>query len=104
MNVPPSPLDVYVWDINRVPLLIPPHRVTPTGEGWFFVDLSSYNLVVKDEFYLGVAWPSAAAPPLLGVDLTTPQGKSYIVILSTNVFVPLADANLMIRALVEKVR
>src|SRR3989344_2721563 len=43
VNVPPSPLDVYVWDINRVPLLIPPHRVTPTGEGWFFVDFSSYN-------------------------------------------------------------
>lgn len=98
---PPSPIDVYVWDFNRQPL-IPPVRVTPTEEGWFTADLSPYNLIVSDEFYIGIAWSSSTAPPLLGVDLTSPQGKSFVVILSDNVFIPVTNSNFMIRALVEK--
>ncbi|MFN7088563.1 MAG: hypothetical protein ACK4NX_01970 [Candidatus Paceibacteria bacterium] len=99
---PPTPIDVYVWDFNRQPL-ISPVRVTPLESGWFFVDLSPYNLVVSDEFYIGMAWVSSDAPPLLGIDLSsTPQGKSYVVILSTNTFIPVVNANIMIRAIVEK--
>src|SRR3989338_11431241 len=98
---PPSPLDIYVWDFNRVPL-IPPVRITPIEEGWFTVDLSSYNLVVANEFYIGIAWPVSSTPALLGVDLTSPQGKSFVVILSSNTFIPVSNANFMIRALVKK--
>lgn len=101
VNQPPSPIDLYLWDADRQPL-IPPVRFTPTESGWSFVDVSSYNLIVSSEFYIGIAWPSAEAPPLLGVDFSQPQGKSFVVILSTNTFIPIVNSNLMIRAVVEK--
>jgi len=40
--------------------------------------------------------------PLLGVDLDTPQLQSFVVILTNDVFVLIINANLMIRAVVEK--
>ena len=101
---PASPLDIYVWNFERTRLLLSPMRVTPdvNGEGWFTVDLSSQNLVVNDEFYIGVGWPELTTPALLGVDLTQPQGTSYVVILSDDTFIPVANSNMMIRAVVEK--
>lgn len=101
----PSPIDIYLWDFNR-DLLLPPVRVTPTEiaptEGEFYnVDLSSYNITVQNEFYFGIAWSVSDAPPLLGVDLSAPKGESFVVVLP-DVFIPITDANLMIRAVVEK--
>ncbi|MDP3962914.1 MAG: hypothetical protein Q8Q39_00235 [bacterium] len=100
---PASPIDIYVWDFERN-RLIDPVSFTPAGtqEGWYTVDLSSYNLVVSDEFYLGVGWPELTTPALLGVDLSQPQGTSYVVILSDDTFIPVANSNMMIRAVVEK--
>jgi len=101
---PSSPIDVFVWDFERNRLLLEPHRVTPQGltEGWFTVDLTPFNLMVSDEFYIGVAWPELTMPALLGVDLSSPQGSSYVVIVPDDIFIPVANSNMMIRAVVEK--
>jgi hypothetical protein len=68
---------VHVMDESRNDL-IAPFNATPTSEGWFDADLSSYGIDVKEgvDFYLGMEW-IAEYNPDLGVDRTTPSGRSW---------------------------
>lgn len=47
--------------------------VTPLSTGWFDVDLSAYNIVVRGDFYISIEYliAAASAPPI-GCDTTGP--------------------------------
>jgi hypothetical protein len=68
---------VHVMDESRNDILTP-FNVTPTSEGWFDVDLSSYGMTVNDgvDFYLGMEWIVSYNPDL-GEDVTSPSGRSW---------------------------
>jgi hypothetical protein len=68
---------VHVMDHERNDL-ITPFNVTPTHEGWFDVDLSSYKLKVYEsvDFYVGMEWIVDYNPDL-GEDRTNPSGRSW---------------------------
>jgi hypothetical protein len=74
---PSDTFKVHVMDKNRNDL-IAPFNVTPTSEGWFDADLSSYGIDVKEgvDFYLGMEW-IAGYNPDLGEDGTSPSGRSW---------------------------
>ena len=74
---PSDTFKVHVMDINRNDL-IAPFNVTPSSEGWFDVDLSSYGVSIKEgvDFYLGMEWISDYNPDL-GEDRTNPSGRSW---------------------------
>jgi hypothetical protein len=68
---------VHAMDNNRNDL-ITPFNVTPTSEGWFDVDLSSYGISVTEgvNFYIGMEWTSDYNPAL-GEDITNPSERSW---------------------------
>lgn len=75
-----SPSDIFtvhVMDESRNDL-VTPFNVTPTSEGWFDVDLSSYGINVNEgvDFYLGMEWIVGYNPDL-GKDTTNPSGRSW---------------------------
>ena len=74
---PSDTFKVHVMDINRNGL-IAPFNVTPTSEGWFDVDLSSYGISIEEgvDFYLGMEWINGYNPDL-GEDTTSPSGRSW---------------------------
>jgi len=72
---PVAPIAVHVWDTNHQDL-IAPVPATPAGDGWFDVDLSAANLMVNDDFYLGFLY-TQDTDPTLGVDTSSPDGRSY---------------------------
>jgi hypothetical protein len=74
---PSDTFKVHVMDKNRNDLRAP-FNVTPTSEGWFDADLSSYGIDVKEgvDFYLGMEW-IAEYNPDLGEDRTSPSGRSW---------------------------
>ncbi len=72
---PVAPIAVHVWDTNHSDL-ISPITATPTGDGWFDVDLSAANLTVNGDFYLGFLYTQDAAPTI-GTDTSDPDGRSY---------------------------
>jgi hypothetical protein len=101
---PASQVLLHIWDFERRPM-IDPVPITPDSDGWFIADLSSFNLSVSNEFYLGISWPTSDNAPLLGVDLSSgASGQSFVVVFSepSDVFIPVTNSNFMIRALVEK--
>jgi hypothetical protein len=74
---PSDTFKVHVMDINRNGLIVP-FNVTPTSEGWFDVDLSSYGISIEEgiDFYLGMEWINGYNPDL-GEDRTSPSGRSW---------------------------
>ena len=74
---PSDTFEVHVMDESRNDL-IAPFNVTPTSEGWFDVDLSSYSISADEgvDFYLGMEWIVGYNPDL-GEDRTSPSGRSW---------------------------
>jgi len=68
---------VHVMDESRNDI-VTPFNVTPTSEGWFDVNLSSYSINVNEgvDFYLGMEWIVGYNPDL-GEDRTSPSGRSW---------------------------
>jgi hypothetical protein len=73
----PNTFKVHIMDEGRDDL-ITPFNVTPTSEGWFDVDLSSYDLSVDEgaDFYIGMEW-TVDYNPDLGDDRTSPAQRSW---------------------------
>lgn len=71
------PIEVHVWDVNHNDLIAPFAATPPAGEGWFNVDLSSYNLTVSGDFYVGFLYAAQHSDPSVGVDDSAPDGRSY---------------------------
>lgn len=88
------PIQVHVRDANRSDL-ITLFAVTPPmgGAGWFNVDLSSHNLTVSGDFYVGFLYSEQHSDPSLGVDTLEPDGRSYEVL-----WIEMTDLDYMIRA------
>lgn len=75
-----SPSDIFtvhVMDESRNDI-VTPFNVTPTSEGWFDVNLSSYDINVNEgvDFYIGIEWIVGYNPDL-GEDTTSPSGRSW---------------------------
>jgi hypothetical protein len=68
---------VHVMDENRDDI-IAPFEQTPTSEGWFNVDLSSYgiNVNVGTDFYIGMEWINDDTPDL-GHDNAETSGRNW---------------------------
>jgi hypothetical protein len=68
---------VHVMDDNRDDI-ITPFEQTPTSEGWFDLDLSSYGVSVNEgvDFYIGMEWITDYNPDL-GEDRTSPSDRSW---------------------------
>ena len=68
---------VHVMDNNRNDL-ISPFEQTPTSEGWFDIDLSSYGISANKgvDFYIGMEWITNYNPRL-GKDTTSPSDRSW---------------------------
>jgi beta-glucanase (GH16 family) len=100
-------LKFYIWGemynvkvhvLNRQFSSIYSKTVTPST-GWFVVDISSDNVYVSEEFYVGWQWLSDN-PPWLGVDNTPPHnGRSYLGTIGSPGS-PKSDEDYMIRAIV----
>jgi len=120
----PYRFKVRIFDSDRNPLPID-LEVTPSSSGWVSVDLSEYNLIVVDRFYVALEYipgvgksgfrlltPDAGSRPMLGVDLTDPKGLSWAIDGRTGKWESseewttrsgLKDGNFMIRATVQKI-
>lgn len=72
---PVAPIEVHVWDTDHNDL-ITPFTATPSGDGWFDVDLSGYDLTVNGDFYVGFLY-TVDTDPTLGVDTSSSDGRSY---------------------------
>ncbi len=73
---PSAAIQVHVWDASHNDL-IAPFTVTPqAGIHWLDVDLSSYNLTVSGDFYVGFL-STVAYQPDIGVDASAPDGRSF---------------------------
>ena len=72
----PGTFNVLILDSGRSSVF--EKAVTPTATGWFRVDLSSDNVLVKGEFYGAMKWTVAEAPQL-GADESKPDGRSFFV-------------------------
>lgn len=95
---------IYLPALFSLPLtdLIPPLDVTPSATGWFSVDLSSYGLVVSEDFYIALEF-LVDGQPFLGHDTSSPNaGHSYYGQVSTG-FYQNAALNLMVRVEVDQV-
>ena len=71
------PIEVHVWNAAHTDLITPFTATPPAGAGWFDVDLSSYNLTVSGDFYVGFLYSVQHSDPSVGVDTTSPDGRSY---------------------------
>ena len=117
----PYRFKIRIFDFNRNPLPID-LEVTPSSSGWVFVDLSEYNLIVVDRFYVALEYipgvgtsgmravTDAGSRPTLGVDTGIPRGLSWAVEegewISSKEWTEesgLEDGNFMIRATVQEI-
>jgi len=89
------PIQVHVWDTNHDDLITPFTATPSAGTGWFDVDLSSYNLTVSGDFYVGFLYSEQHSDPSLGVDTSDPDGRSYEV-----PWTEMTELDYMIRAVV----
>lgn len=71
-----SPIAVHVWNADRNELITPFTVAPPVGTGWFDVNLSAYNLTMSGDFYVGFLSTQDFQPDV-GVDTTSPDGRSY---------------------------
>lgn len=73
----PVKFTVHVYRSDGVTELTSPFNVTPTTTGWFEVDLSAFNIIVTDDFYISIEYPTAVLNPSIGLDYSAPDGRSY---------------------------
>jgi uncharacterized repeat protein (TIGR01451 family) len=71
----PRPIEVHVWDEDRTDL-ITPFTADTDQDGWNDVDLSSYNVTVSGDFYLGFIHLEDYRPTL-GIDTTSADDRSF---------------------------
>ncbi|RLC74064.1 MAG: hypothetical protein DRI61_17310, partial [Chloroflexi bacterium] len=91
----PRPIEVHVWDTEHNDL-ITPFQATCTQDGWNDVDLSTHNIVVNGDFYLGFLYLEDYRPTL-GVDTSAPDSRSFEV---DDAYWEPQGANYMIRAVI----
>jgi len=72
---PFAPVQVRVWDANHNALSLPV-TASPTQDGWLEVDLSTQNITVAGDFYVGYLHLTDYTPTL-GSDFSAPDGRSY---------------------------
>jgi len=92
-----APIEIHVWDLDHKDL-IAPSQVTPTGTGWFDVDLSGHSLRLTTDFFIGYLQTQADVYPWIGFDTTTPGDRGYSVPGWSHVLP--AGSNVMIRVIV----
>jgi len=71
----PAAIEVHVWDAGHSDV-ISPFTATPTSDGWFDVDLSSLDVTLSGDFYVGFLHTIGYQPDI-GVDTTASDGRSY---------------------------
>lgn len=67
--------NVRVMDENLIDI-IPSFAQTPSSTGWFEVDLSAYNISVREDFYIAMEWLTNYYP-CLGEDESNPDERSF---------------------------
>jgi hypothetical protein len=69
---------VHVFGSDGTTDLVAPLVVDPGSgyEGWFRVDLTSYQIVVSGDFYVAIEY-TAGYYPMIGDDSNAPDGRSY---------------------------
>jgi len=72
----PAPIEIHVWDGEKKDL-IPSILAAPSAAGWFDVDVSSAQLVLTDDIYVGYVQTSGENYPWMGVDTTTAGTRSF---------------------------
>ena len=72
----PETFIVHIYDGDGSTELIPSFEVTPSGTGWFNVDLSSFDLTVTGDFYISIEWIYGENSEI-GLDSSNPDGRSY---------------------------
>jgi hypothetical protein len=65
---------IHVMNTNLSDVIMP-FSVTPTSTGWFEVDLSTYNINVREDFYIAMEWLTSY--PGLGEDKSSPDKRSF---------------------------
>ena len=65
---------VHVMDADLNDVIAPPAH-TPSSTGWFEVDLSIYNISVREDFYVAMEWLTDYYPKL-GEDRNSPDRRS----------------------------
>ena len=72
---PPDTFKVHIMDENLSDI-ITPFSQTTSSTGWFEVDLSVYNVNVREDFFIGVEWPNNYYP-CIGEDESNPDERSF---------------------------
>ena len=72
---PPDTFKVHIMDENFSDI-ITPFSQTTSSTGWFEVDLSAYNVSVREDFFIGVEWPNNYYP-CIGEDESNPDERSF---------------------------
>lgn len=67
--------EVHVMDANLTDI-VQPFSHTPSSKGWFEVDLSGYNVSVREDFYIAMEWLTNYYPRL-GADQSSPDDRSF---------------------------
>lgn len=100
-NNPANSFTVHVLDSDKTTaLLTPPLTVTPSSTGWFDVDLSAYNIVATQDFYIVFEFNTLNMPEL-GADTGPAASRSYVGNSLTPPWINLPIIDCMIRAIVE---
>jgi hypothetical protein len=73
----PATIRVHIMDQSRADI-VPSFLQTPSATGWFDVDVLAKQVSVTSgvDFYVGAEWTVANAPTL-GVDTSSPDGRSW---------------------------
>jgi hypothetical protein len=88
--------NIHVMNAN-LSEIITPFSVTPTSTGWFEVDLSTYNINMREDFYIAMEW--LTIHPDLGTDQSNPDKRSFD--FNGTTWVIQSSKDYMIRAVVE---
>jgi hypothetical protein len=72
---PPDTFKVHIMDENFSDIITPFSQIT-SSTGWFEVDLSAYNVSVREDFFIGVEWPNNYYP-CIGEDESNPDKRSF---------------------------
>jgi len=73
----PTNFRVHIYGSDgTTELFIPPLVVTPSGTGWFNVDLTDYNIIISGDFYVA-AFYLVESTPVFGRDDTSPDSYTY---------------------------
>lgn len=70
----PRLFKAHILDSNRLSIF--EKSVTPSSTGWFDVDLSMENIIVKGDFYIAIEY-IVAKEPMIGCDENKPDGRSW---------------------------